>query len=323
MDAKTELLERLLSHFPEGETAIHDILGGYTITRDADSSKVDITKRINQFMAAKRIDGLSPETLRGYQNVLNNFAKHVTKSVSRITTDDMREYIAHLSGERHYKETSLQTAINTLKSFFAWMLVEEIIKKNPMLKIRSPKLDKRNARHGLCPEDLERLLDACADYREKMLVELFVTSGCRLSELKGIRLGDINWRENSVRVTGKGKKQRTVYFTPRARLVMDEYLKRRKGGGDALIANSRAPYGPLKQRAIQKVLQIIGERAGLAERVCPHKLRHTFAKKALNGGMVISVLQCIMGHEDINTTLIYASHDEDTIRHQYNKCVAA
>ena len=122
-------------------------------------------------------------------------------------------------------------------------------------------------------------------------------------------------------VTGKGDKDRVVYFSVRARLMLQEYIKERKGG-EGLFVSSKSPYDPLKPRAIQRIVHNISEKAGLAGRVHPHLLRHTFATLALNSGMDVTVIQRLLGHEDIATTQIYAAMNEEVIKHQYNKYVA-
>lgn len=183
------------------------------------------------------------------------------------------------------------------------------------------KLDKKNARQALSVEELERLRDACEGYREKALVEFLVSTGCRLSEVAQLKAEDLNFADRSVMVTGKGDKDRVVYFSVRARLMLQEYIKERKGG-EGLFVSSKYPYEPLKPRAIQRIIHNVSERAGLAGRVHPHLLRHTFATLALNSGMDVTVIQRLLGHEDIATTQIYASMNEEVVKHQYNKYVA-
>lgn len=325
MNAKTELAKRLVAMVSADTAtsaeAINNILKDYNITREAENEKSDLSKRIIYYLGAKRIDGLSPQTLKNYKYILEMFAQRVNKSVSKITTDDIRAYITYLGESRELKETSLQTHINTLRAFFGWLHTEEKIKKNPMLKIRSLKLDKKNARQALSVEELERLRDACTGYREKALIEFLVSTGCRLSEVAQLNIDDIHFNDRTVLVTGKGDKDRLVYFSVRARLMLQEYIKRRKGG-TGLFVSIKTPYEPLKQRAIQRIVHTVSERAGLSGRVHPHLLRHTFATLALNSGMDVTVIQRLLGHEDIATTQIYASMNEDVIKHQYNKYVA-
>lgn len=325
MTARHELAKRLVSLVSDGEAVtletLEKVLKEYTITKETEDEKSDLKKRINYYLGAKRIDGLSPRTLANYRYTLEMFAQRMNKSVSKITTDDIRGYITYLSNDRKLSETSLQTHISVLRAFFGWLHTEEKIKKNPMMKIRSLKLDKKNARQALSVEELERLRDACKGYREKALVEFLVSTGCRLSEVAQLRVEDINFAERTVVVTGKGDKDRMVFFSVRARLMLQEYIKERKGG-DGLFVSSKTPYEPLKPRAIQRIIHALSERAGLEARVHPHLLRHTFATHALNSGMDVTVIQQLLGHENIATTQIYAAMNEDMIKHQYNKYVA-
>jgi len=325
MDAKTELVKRLLSLTPQyvdvDRQAVADILKDYTITRETEGGKSDLAKRITYYLGAKRIDGLSPQTIKNYKYTLDLFANRINKSVTKITTDDVRGHIAWLSETRKLAESSLQTHINTLRAFFGWLHTEEKIKKNPMLKIKSVKLDRKGARHALTVDELERLRDACVGYRDKAIVEFLVATGCRISEITSLYVDNLNFAECSVQVTGKGDKARIVYFTPAARLMVQKYTVERKGG-TALFASSKAPYTALKQRAIQRIINTIGKRANLNTSIYPHLLRHTFATHNINKGMDVMVIQRLLGHEDIATTQIYATMNEDVVKHQYTKFVA-
>lgn len=324
MNAKTELANRLVSMFFGGSPVtvedIYGVLKGYTVLREDEKERLDLQKRIWQYLGVKRIDGLSPRTLENYKYALELFSERVKKPTSKITTDDIRGYITYLGEERKLRDTTLQAHIDTLRAFFSWLYVEEKIKKNPMLKIHSLKIDKKRARQALSAEELERLRDACVGYREKALVEFMVSTGCRLSEVAGLNYRDLNFADRSVTVHGKGDKDRVVYFSVRAGLMLQAYEKERKGG-TGLFVSAKTPYLPLQQRAIQRIIQSISERAGMTNRVHPHLLRHTFATLALNSGMDVTVIQRLLGHEDLSTTQIYAKMNEDVIKHQYNKFV--
>ena len=228
MNAKTELAQRICATFlggtPITDEAVTAILKDYIIIKDSDDQRSDLNRRIKYYLGAKRIDGLSERTLKNYKYNLEMFAERMNKSAAKITTDDIRGYIGYLAESRHLAETSLQTHINTLRAFFGWLHIEEKIKKNPMSKIKSLKLDKKGARQALTVEELERLRDACQGYREKALVEFLVSSGCRLSEVAQLNVSDLDLIGRTVRVTGKGDKDRQVYFSVRARLMVQEYM---------------------------------------------------------------------------------------------------
>lgn len=318
MDAKQELIIALAdAGLPQEQ--VESLLRGYQVSRRDEAGHGCLKRRVAAFLTAKRIDGLSKKTLENYRYTLGIFAERVNRTATKITADDLRGYIAWLSEERGLKDGSLATHINTLRSFFSWLCAEDIIRKNPMRKIKSPRFDRGRSRRALSQEQMEKLREACQTCKEQALIEFLVSSGCRLSEAAGLRLEDINWRERSAVVCGKGNKSRTVYFSVRAKLMLEKYLRQRKGG-EALFASVKTPYSAMKPRAVQRALKRLGERAGI--HVHPHLLRHTFATQALAGGMDITVIQRLLGHEDTKTTLIYAELSGEAIRYQYNKIVA-
>ena len=120
MDLKSELIARLCAEFPGNDDKIHNILAGYSISRESEQMRSNLKKRVQSFLAAKKIDGLSAKTLKNYRDMLGQFIAQVDKHVSRITTDDIRGYIGFLA-ERGLKDSSVQPHINCLRSFFSWM----------------------------------------------------------------------------------------------------------------------------------------------------------------------------------------------------------
>ena len=320
MDLKSELMERLCAEFPGNDDKIRDILAGYSICRESEQMRSNLKKRVQSFLAAKKIDGLSAKTLKNYRDMLGQFITQVDKHVSRITTDDIRGYIGFLA-ERGLKDSSVQTHINCLRSFFSWLDVEDIIRKNPMRKIKSLKFDRMRSRRPLNPEELEQLRDGCQTYKQKALIEFLVSSGCRLGEIVGLRVDQVDWQSRSVVVTGKGDKDRTVYFSVRAKMMLKAYLAQRKGG-HALFASSRTPYDAMGAAAIQKLVRQIGVQAHEPRRIHPHILRHTFASNAVNGGMKIATIQQLLGHSDPKTTCIYAEMSPKAVQYEYEQIIA-
>lgn len=320
MDAKKELMERLAAMMPGMEAQVAGLLEGYRISRENRKDRRSLQRSVDSFLAAKKIDGLAPKTLKNYREMLGTFAERVDKPAARITTDDIRAYIGQLAA-RGLRDSSVQTHINTLRSFFAWLELEDMVRKNPMRKIKSLKIDRMATRRPLEPEELERLRDSCKTYKERALVEFLASTGCRLSEAVGIQVNQVDWQRRSVTVLGKGRKERTVYFSVRAKLMLREYLDHRRGG-DMLFAASRIPYASMSPRAVEKTLQNIGERAGIARRVHPHILRHTFATQALKGGMDLTIIQRLLGHTDPKTTLIYAELQPEAVKYAYERVIA-
>lgn len=323
MNVKNELISEIVMLI--GDTTIADklsaLLDNYSISRNIHNEGKTIEKQMASFINAKRIDGLSNKTLMSYKQTLNFFANFIKKDVDQIYIADIREYLAFLKEERGLKLTSIQTHINILRSFFSWLVVEEVIIKNPMAKIRSQKLDRKGLRHALDGFELEKLRNACIDYREKALVEFFVSTGCRVSEVVNVRVNDVNWSERSLVVHGKGAKDRVVYFTQRTKFMLKKYIEER-GDVDYLFTRRREVNTPIQVSGIRRIINKIGRRAGISQRVYPHLLRHTFATSAVNRGMDITAIQLLMGHEDVATTQIYATLSSSTVQHAYDKFAA-
>ena len=305
---------------PECAREIIKIMREYDVQTAQVYDRSNLPRRVEAFLAAKRIDGCRPKTIKGYRERLKMFMTQCSKPVQAITTDDLREYLAYLVDERHLMDNSVQAHINTLRSFFSWLVDEDNIRKSPMRKIKSLKIDKLRSRHPLTAEQLELVRDGCRGYKEKALVEFLVSSGCRVSEVAGLRVDDIDWRDRKCKVIGKGNKERTVYFSVRAKLMLQLYIAERRGG-EALFASSRAPYEPLTDRGIEKMISKLGKRIGMERPLYPHLMRHTFASHALNCGMELTIIQHLLGHSDPKTTLIYAEIDPIRVQYEYNRMI--
>lgn len=318
MTAKIDLIAKLTALMPECAREIIKIMREYDVQTAQVYDRSNLPRRVEAFLAAKRIDGCRPKTIKGYRERLKLFMTQCSKPVQQITTDDLREYLAYLVDERHLMDNSVQAHINTLRSFFSWLVDEDNIRKSPMRKIKSLKIDKLRSRHPLTAEQLELVRDGCRGYKEKALVEFLVSSGCRVSEVAGLRVDDIDWRDRKCKVIGKGNKERTVYFSVRAKLMLQLYIAERRGG-EALFASSRAPYEPLTDRGIEKMISKLGKRIGMERPLYPHLMRHTFASHALNCGMELTIIQHLLGHSDPKTTLIYAEIDPIRVQYEYNR----
>ncbi len=320
MTAKIDLIAKLTALMPECAREIIKIMREYDVQTAQVYDRSNLPRRVEAFLAAKRIDGCRPKTIKGYRERLKLFMTQCSKPVQQITTDDLREYLAYLVDERHLMDNSVQAHINTLRSFFSWLVDEDNIRKSPMRKIKSLKIDKLRSRHPLTAEQLELVRDGCRGYKEKALIEFLVSSGCRVSEVAGLRVDDIDWRDRKCKVIGKGNKERTVYFSVRAKLMLQLYIAERRGG-EALFASSRAPYEPLTDRGIEKMISKLGKRIGMERPLYPHLMRHTFASHALNCGMELTIIQHLLGHSDPKTTLIYAEIDPIRVQYEYNRMI--
>lgn len=275
----------------------------------------DVQEKVQQFLSAKKLEGLSPLTLSGYEIELRIFAQAVQKPVEDITTNDIRAFLSQFP---HLKLSSLSRKLSVLKSFFGWLTAEEIIPRDPTRKIKPPKTEKPLPK-ALTIEELEMLREACRTPRERAMVEVFYATGCRLGEIHRMNRQDIDWTGMSAKVVGKGNKEREVFFSFKAMYHLKKYLASRKDNEPALFVTERRPYRRLSRRGIQHEISLIARRAGLTKRVHPHTLRHTMATLTLNNGADITAVQSLLGHANPATTQVYAQITDQRRREQHRK----
>lgn len=324
-DAISRIVERTrfeMSGIDQGalRVIIEDVLSSYDVTlKDGLDAVSDLPEKIGLYMDAKRLDGLSEKTLKNNAYHLNRFARFVQKKAAAISTVDLRKFLSHLMETRSLKSTSLESEKSILKAFFAWLEEEEYIGKNPAKKIKPTKVDKR-IRKALTLEELELMRDACTTTRQRCMFELFYSAGIRLDELHGVDVGHLNWQDNSIRVIGKGNKERVVYFSDRAKIYLKRYIAERGMlGTDALFITSKQPHARMGHKSIQNEIKAIAKAAGITKPVYPHLLRHSFATHGLKSGMSLNVIHDLLGHEKLDTTLIYARTDQETAQYEYKK----
>lgn len=273
---------------------------------------VTLSRAAAAYIAAKRLEGYSPHTLKGYELQLRLLMRHVGDlPIAEVTLDHLRDY---LSQQTHLKASSMGFRVRTLRAFFKWAHEEDLVLRNPSLKLKEPKQAKRVPKH-LTVEEVELLRDACRSPLEHALVELMFATGCRVGEVHLIDRGDVDWQRRAIVVMGKGSKEREVYFGARAGIWLRRYLEERTDSDPALFVSQRrqrTASGELAHRrmsiyGIQHAVRRIAGRCGLEDRVTPHVLRHTLATVLLNQGAPLVAVQSILGHTKPETTQLYAT----------------
>jgi site-specific recombinase XerD len=287
---------------------LEEVLSNYEISRRTEKDiENDFNDKLEIYLSARAIEGLSQKTLSGYKMELSMFAKYINKAVVQITTSDIRKYLAH---NKDWMITTVDGKLSVIKTFFGWMVKEEMLLRDPSAKINAPKKPKRLPK-SLSVEELEIVRDSCETLRERALIEVMYATGCRLSEVANMKTNDINSQEMSLRVIGKGDKERIVYLSVKAMHQLRKYLKSRKDDCEYLFVTKRRPASQMTGRSFERIVDKIKERAKLSKNLTPHVFRHTKATLMMESGADLADVQQILGHENPSTTLIYAQVSEE------------
>ena len=276
--------------------------------------------------------GLSPNTVMAYGRDLAKFSSFATKharSLVSISRDDIVDFLGSLYRQK-LDSRSVARHLVTLRNFFRFALREGARKDDPTLNLESPRL-RKSLPGFLRLEEVERLLtlpDTATPLglRDKAMLELLYSTGLRVSELTGLRVGDLELKMGCVRCIGKGDKERLIPVGRKAIAAVESYLtasrprllRTRRAAGPAvpfLFLNRSG--SKLSRVGVWKILGAYGRRAGLRSRLTPHKLRHSFATHLLEGGADLRSVQLMLGHADISTTQIYTHVIEERLKHVY------
>jgi len=258
----------------------------------------------------------SPQTIRAHGiqfNLLLKFAGDI--EVNKVDANLLKDYLA---GCTHLKTSSLAGRIRFLKAFFTWAFTEHHILVNPMAAIKEPKIKDKTPKY-LTDEEIIKLKSGCESLMERTLLEFSFATGCRAGEIREINRNDINWGNNSINIMGKGGKRRIIYFSEPCKELLQEYLEYRKDDDEALFVTERAPHR-LSIDMMRYILKRIAKRAGMTKNVYPHKLRHSYATHLLNNGAPLEAIRQLLGHSNLNSTMIYAHLTEEGKQDAYNRC---
>lgn len=280
----------------------------------------EIPKELKEYLIAKKLEGFSPATIKQYFYGLRNFLESTRKPVTQIETADVQLYLYETETKTGIQDISLQNKLTIIKAFFKWLFVNEYIQRNPCDRINSMKVEKKK-RKPLTDIEMEKLRRSCTKKRDRAIVEVLYSTGCRAAELVNLKLEDVNFDSREVHLFGKGKKHRTSYLSARALIALNDYLQERDFESEYIFMGIKKPHGPLTTRAIEKIIKMLGEAAGIQGRVFPHRIRHTTATDALDKGMEIEEVKSLLGHESIGTTLIYTEIHQENVKRDHQKCI--
>jgi len=270
----------------------------------------------------------SPYTIRNYTTDLLGFFSFLKSqkigSLREVDKQVIRDYLSYLL-EHGFVKVSIARKLSAIRSFYRYLMREEIVTTSPVADTSSPKLDKRLPGFLSQREVLELLsapdLSTPQGQRDRALLEMLYASGLRVSELVNLDIDKVNLDANEIRVWGKGSRERVVLMGRPAAAALVTYINQ---GRTKLLGGKRNPAlfvnrsgRRLVERRVQRILEKYSAAAGINRRVHPHMLRHTFATHLLDGGADLRVVQQLLGHADLSTTQIYTHVTKSQARKVY------
>ena len=301
------------------------ILEPYQLKRLADTLRQTLGPRqpessqdlLALFLTAKGVEGCSPKTIEYYEATLRHMDRSLAKPYTQIESDDLRRYLNDYETERGSSKVTIDNIRRIMSSFFSWLEDEDYIVKNPVRRIRRIKMA-QVAKETLTDEELETLRDICENKRDLAVIDFLASTGMRIGELVRLDITDVDLHERECVVTGKGNKQRPVYFDARAKLHLSEYLESRNDSNHALFVSLDSTAKRVTIGGMELRLRKLGKKAGIS-RVHPHKLRRTMATHAIDKGMPIEQVQKLLGHAKIDTTMCYAMVNQNNVKASHRK----
>ena len=288
----------------------------------------NLDKTTKEFIKYLTNEKRYPETtISSYERDLDNYYGYIElKKIDykNITKDEIRDYLKYLD-DLNYSKNTVSRILSTLRHFYTYLVTNKEVKINQFKLIRNPKKEKKLP-NFLQSDELQKIFDTInietpLGMRNRLIVELLYASGLRVSELTELKMNDIDISNKEIRVTGKGDKERIVYFGDYAKKYLELYLKE---GRKELLNNKRSDYllinnlgDNLSTRGVQMVIDDIVKEASLKHNISPHALRHTFATDLLNNGADLKSVQELLGHSSLSTTQIYTHITNERLRSVY------
>ncbi len=272
----------------------------------------------------------SKETVRAYLADLQDFRGHLAsldklEDITEIDQFHVRGFLADRFGK--IKKVSVGRKLSALRSFFRFLLREDVVSSNPAASIRAPKKERPLPR-GLTVDEIDRFFsrNEGMSLRDRAVFELLYSSGLRVGELTSLSMTDLDLDNGWVRVIGKGNKERYVPLGSKAIHAVREYVASRAAGNPDLSANLitgplflNSRGGPLGQRTIRRILKRYLDSAGVTKDASPHGFRHSFATHLLQGGVDLRSIQELLGHSSLSTTQRYTRVDVAKLMEVYDK----
>ena len=267
----------------------------------------------------------SNNTIIAYKNnilqLIDYLDNNKIKDIRKVDYDTIRTYLSYIHSK--YEAKSISRMISSMRSFFKYLKVNNVILNNPMLLISNPKVEKKLPKY-LTINEVEKMLNAPdmsdkVGVRDAFILELLYVSGIRVSELVNIKISDVETSEMKIKILGKGSKERYVLYGSRCKYLLNKYMSVRnnflKYPNEYLILSKTGRK--LNTREVRNIINRIKTKAGVDISISPHTFRHTFATHMLNEGADLRAVQELLGHENLSTTTIYTHLTNEKLRRTY------
>lgn len=288
---------------------------------------------IHVFLSYLRVEkGLSQNTILAYGRDLKRFAAFLSvrhkREIEQVNREDIVDFLANLYKEK-LDSRSVARYLVSVRGFFKYAVMEDLVNTDPTENLESPKI-RQSLPTYLRVDEIDRILETPdlttpVGLRDRAMLEVFYSTGLRVSELLNLRISDVDMRMGCVRCIGKGDKERLVPIGRKAIAAVEQYLAeaRPKFAHSATITQHNQVLfltrrgRRLSRISIWKILHDYGIKLGLRGRLTPHKLRHSFATHLLERGADLRSVQLMLGHADIATTQIYTHVVEERLKEIY------
>lgn len=279
--------------------------------------------QVDKFLFFLKVElNYSELTIKSYQLDLTDFFRYIeSKKINylTITNYDVRGYLKYLDS-CNLKNSTISRRISTLRTFYNYLVDENIVENNVFHNVKNPKLEKKLPNY-LNYNEMEELLESIdisttEGLEKRLLIEMFYSTGCRVSEMINVKISDIDFTNKTIRIMGKGSKERIVYFGDYASKYLDNYISKVKCD-KYLFTNKKGEKLTINE--VEQIVKDIMKHISIKTHVTPHTLRHTFATHLLNNGADIKTVQELLGHANLSTTGIYTHVSSDRLKDIYFK----
>jgi len=298
--------------------AVMDTLEGFSMEENrGDGTEQD--DLLECYLSAISVEGRSKKTVYHYGYVLRRLIRGCGVPVRKISVYHIRNFIA-AEKARGIQDSTLRSHRDAYSAFFGWLFRENLIDKNPMTNIGPIKCQQKKKKI-FSEVELEKLTATCAETafpeRNRAIIEFLRSTGCRISEMTGLNRNQVDLQKLEVVVLGKGNKERIVYLSEVAAMVLKAYLDSREDDDEMLFIGNKGER--LQPNGVRIMLKQLGKKAGV-ENVHPHRFRRTLATNLCRRGMPLQEIATVLGHAKLDTTMKYVILNNDDIKQAYRRC---